>query len=921
VGPRFDDRLVDDALRRVGAPPLCGRYRILRLLGIGGMGAVYAGRHRNGHPVAIKILHERWGATPELEKQFRREAQLANTVNHPAIVPVTDDDVSEDGCVFLVMPLLQGESVRARWERSSRRLPVEEVLSIAHAVLGALAAAHAAKIVHRDIKPDNLFLTPDGVRILDFGIARFFEASDPALATKSGRAVGTPAFMAPEQALGRSLEIDGRTDLWALGATMFALLSGRLVHEAGNSSEILILAGTRSAPPLVGHAPDVPEAICAVVDRALAFKRADRWETAEEMDRALSAAVKSALGKSTSALVAPVVDSGSAVLDPPTATERLLVEAESPHAPPTPPAPGAPPRAATTRTLPRAQALRRLHPGARSAVLTVLVVAAVALIAVVSLSVSRRTKVPSGESAAAAHAPTRAEKTELPREASEACRAGWQAWEDGSNDLARHHFERATAIAPSCASAHLGYVAASLWPDDALRRHFQDASRNRTELDSRDAAFLDAFEPLARHPARFRAAADRLRTALESYPGDARLTVARAMVLIKLGEEDQAAKELQGLLASNPRLGSARLQLGVSQALGGHVAAARETYRECMDSSPSATTCMANLGRLDAFEGECEDLKLVAHRELSVNPSSVDGYEDLARALFATGAPSEAVAEALEHQWKGVESPTKRATIQPELRARHAILNGDLDAALRLAREAERSVVDQLDEASHLDPMLLMFDIEFELGFDRDADGTLSSFLLGEHLWLPDSYFDYSILASALRYRLGTIERPAFVDLRNEWLARQRDHEDLVAREGMNWLAAYVLSATSTADALEAIRAMPPSGIPDPLTRDAETDTEMGRVYLLANNPHAALPFLRRATRACTAVNFPIAVTQAQLLLGDCLARLDDKRGACDAFQVVNERWGREPRSRSARDTHSRAVALGCPDVSARRDP
>src|SRR5439155_17729362 len=96
------------ALRRVGTT-LGGKYRIVRLLGVGGMGAVYAARHRNGHTVAIKILHERWDTSPHAEKRFRREAQLANSIAHPAIVPVTDDDVSQEGCLFLVMPLLEGE--------------------------------------------------------------------------------------------------------------------------------------------------------------------------------------------------------------------------------------------------------------------------------------------------------------------------------------------------------------------------------------------------------------------------------------------------------------------------------------------------------------------------------------------------------------------------------------------------------------------------------------------------------------------------------------------------------------------------------------------------------------------------------------------------------------------------------------------
>src|SRR5258708_38461543 len=121
---RADDPLARRALMRVGKA-LCGRYRIARLIGIGGMAAVYAGTHRNGHVVAIKVLHERLSTDPEIERLFRREAHIANKVSHPGVVSVIDDDIADDGCVFLVMPLLIGETLRARWERQGGRVSVD----------------------------------------------------------------------------------------------------------------------------------------------------------------------------------------------------------------------------------------------------------------------------------------------------------------------------------------------------------------------------------------------------------------------------------------------------------------------------------------------------------------------------------------------------------------------------------------------------------------------------------------------------------------------------------------------------------------------------------------------------------------------------------------------------------------------------
>src|SRR5262249_28072444 len=172
---------------------------------------------------------------------------VGNAVGHPGAVRVLDDDVAEDGAAFLVMELLEGETLYARAKRSGGRLPLREVLALARELCDVLAAAHDKGVVHRDIKPENLFLTTDRVlKVLDFGIARGGAARQGGAstgdggaqgapvpgATRAGAALGTPAFMPPEQAVGQSREVDARTDLWSAGATIFSLLSGQLVHDA-----------------------------------------------------------------------------------------------------------------------------------------------------------------------------------------------------------------------------------------------------------------------------------------------------------------------------------------------------------------------------------------------------------------------------------------------------------------------------------------------------------------------------------------------------------------------------------------------------------------------------------------------------------------------------------------------------------------
>jgi serine/threonine-protein kinase len=267
------------------------KYRLVRLIGSGGTACVYEAVHRNGHRVAIKMLHPELSRDRELRTRFLREGYVANKVAHPGVVRVTDDDTAEDGAVFLVMELLEVETIESRVQRSGGRLAEHEVSALAREVLTILTVAHASGVVHRDIKPDNLFRTSDGVlKILDFGIARLRDFTGPGTSTVTGHMMGTPAFMAPEQALGRIKEIDGRTDLYALGATMFTLLSGSYVHETKTMEEMLVRVGSEPARSLAEVAPGVSPAVVSIVDRALAFEMSARWASAREMARALAEA-------------------------------------------------------------------------------------------------------------------------------------------------------------------------------------------------------------------------------------------------------------------------------------------------------------------------------------------------------------------------------------------------------------------------------------------------------------------------------------------------------------------------------------------------------------------------------------------------------------------------------------------------------
>jgi serine/threonine-protein kinase len=292
----------DDSLcrERVGNV-LNDKWTLERLIGVGGMAAVYAARHRNGARAAVKVMHPDLSRHKEVCERFRREGYAANRVDHPGVVKVLDDEVvtsgPDAGTAYLVMELLDGESMQDRLEHGP---PVgeREFLEIAEEVLEVLEAAHARGVVHRDLKPENLFLVRrDGeagagkprVKVLDFGLARLLDGQT---ITTYGLALGTPSFMSPEQAAGRIDEIDGRTDLFSLAATGFRLRTGRRIHEGANAVELVRKMASMAAPRVNRFSPEASKPFARVIDRALEFRREDRYPTAaamrEDVRRALA---------------------------------------------------------------------------------------------------------------------------------------------------------------------------------------------------------------------------------------------------------------------------------------------------------------------------------------------------------------------------------------------------------------------------------------------------------------------------------------------------------------------------------------------------------------------------------------------------------------------------------------------------------
>jgi eukaryotic-like serine/threonine-protein kinase len=269
------------------AEALGDAYTIEGEVGRGGMGVVYRARdERLQRRVAIKVLPPELAFQKDIRERFTREAQTAAKLSHPHIVPI--HTVGEgQGLVYFVMGYVDGESVAGRIRRRGK-LPVDEARRIMGEAADALSAAHALSIIHRDIKPDNILLEGSRGRVMvtDFGIAKALSSTSGATLTGAGVAIGTPAFMSPEQAAGER-DIDGRSDVYSLGVVAFQMLTGELPFTAPTVAGILMKQITEPAPDIRTRRADVPEDLALAVSRCLEKDPENRWPSADALRRAL----------------------------------------------------------------------------------------------------------------------------------------------------------------------------------------------------------------------------------------------------------------------------------------------------------------------------------------------------------------------------------------------------------------------------------------------------------------------------------------------------------------------------------------------------------------------------------------------------------------------------------------------------------
>jgi predicted Ser/Thr protein kinase len=292
---------------------LSGTYELLQEIGRGGMGIVYAGRDiRLDRLVAIKVLPE-LVSSDAVRERFLREARAAARLSHPSIVPIYSAD-ERGGVTFMVMAYVDGTTLSTRLRNGTALSPADAVPILRDVAL-ALNAAHARGVIHRDIKPENILVDrlTGRAMVTDFGIARLADALQSGALTRTGQVLGTVGYMSPEQVTG--LEVDGRSDLYSLGVVAFETLSGKLPFD-GPAPVVIVAHATKPAPPLASVAPNVPAALCAVIDRCLRKNPDDRYATGD----ALAAALEEAVGKSIAATPTTLAQSGE---------DRVLTEKEA----------------------------------------------------------------------------------------------------------------------------------------------------------------------------------------------------------------------------------------------------------------------------------------------------------------------------------------------------------------------------------------------------------------------------------------------------------------------------------------------------------------------------------------------------------------------------------------------------------------
>ena len=603
---------IDSFLRAVGrapevspggvedsVPERIAHFRILGILGRGGMGVVFRATDEGlERTVALKVLQEA-SRSEEKRRRFLREARSAASITHPNVAVVYQ--VGEaGGRVYIAMELVEGESLRQRLVRGPLGAPA--TLDVARQIAWGLMAAHDEGIVHRDLKPENVFVTRAGVvKLLDFGLAKKLAlapsdvgndgAAEPPVTYDDGRLMGTPEYMSPEQALGDPVDV--RSDVFSFGVMLFEMIAGARPFTGASHAAVLRSIARDTPAPLSGRGVVVPPGLERVVERCLEKAPEARYPSARELAVALSALMPADTGQPS---VAPARHGR---------------------------APGS---------------VRRWRRGlAATAALAVLGPAGAGVVD----GATRHGERGQG-GAAASGGSTGVPITEHPAprtrspEAAAAYASALQNVRDGSVAMGRIDFERAAQIDPSLAEAHLRYVLYGAdAPRTALREHASAAAQFRDALSERDAALLRVAEAEVADPPRPEEVVARAREAAERYATDAEVVWLHGNAIQRAGRTYEATPIYLQALDLDPRFAEALCETDYPDR-----ALTLRNLERCLDISPRAASCLRTRDALYVERGRCEEFEADSRRLVVVEPMGPRAFAWRAMALAQERAPA-----------------------------------------------------------------------------------------------------------------------------------------------------------------------------------------------------------------------------------------------------------------------------------------
>jgi len=890
-----------------------GRYRVVQLLGSGGMGAVYLVEDTVlGRRVALKLLRGDDGRATDSRRssigataattgaqdgaidpsrelpvdsgavrspwvdRLLREARLAARVRHPHAVAVFD--VGEiDGTPYLTMEFVAGATLRSRVRKDE--LTSDRRLGWLVDVAEALEAAHASGVVHRDIKPENVMIRDDGtIKVVDFGIARALDASPesprgepaPGPSTVDGgavderqvsdesvryRMVGTLAYMSPEQVRGGV--VDERSDQFSWGVLAYELLTGSLPwHRGDGNAELARTILSTNPPPPSAVRSGIEQHVDAVVLRALAKDPGARFPSMA----ALVSALRGERG-----------------------------------------APGHRPRVALTRR-------------ARVTWALLLVVGPVLLLLGTRMLDSRpqETALVAGANEATDGEPRSGSKMSKNPEALEEFRAGMVAARGAENEAARRYFERATELDPTFAAAHLRKVLVALWANDDARNHLSQAFQHRADLDEHDRALLHAVEAWTRVPSATPEVIEKLeaRTRVDPDP-DNLLQLCRFRFI--LGDYRGAVASCDDASKRDPSLVSAIWLRGMSALFSDDISAAKADLERCIALSPNATSCINELSQLAAGNGDCI-AALSAGNRLSATGFPRWGWELVADASLATGRPVAEARAAIDRRVE-VASPEERPRTRQRMETMLALYEGDLVASRRALDSWLQSIEADTAEDEHADAFEIDVALSEEQGNPNAAAQVARRYLARQKAWTPAVDVDPTILAFAALHRNGALSSDELGSRRSVWLADMQSRMSGAGAgqwgvtPGTLWIAAYANGVASAADARDAVAAAPSfQPLPPRRIRLPDADQAIGHAYLAAGMARAAIPHLRRAAKSCFSLSKPIEQARAMLELGLALDATGEKDEACAMYRSLAARWT----SKSVTGDKARARARAC---------